>query len=49
MSKLRNIYNTYSYIPIYIQLNNAHICKLRNINNAKSYGITKENKIYKGK
>ena len=38
--KMRNIYNIqyiHTHIPIYIQLNTyAYICKLRNINNAKS-------------
>ena len=49
MIKLRNIYNTYTYIPIYIQLNTHIYTKLRSINNPKSYGFTKEKNIYKEK
>ena len=42
MIKLKNIDNTYyTYNKMH-----THICKLRCINNATSYGFTKERKIY---
>ena len=38
MVKMRNIDNTYTYIQTYLYTYNkihTHLCKLRNINNAK--------------
>ena len=49
MIKLRNIDNTYTYIPIYIQLNTYTYMQIRKHKQCKKLRFYKSKKLYKRK
>ena len=49
MIKLRNIYNTYTYIPIYIQLNTHIYMQIKKHKQSKKLRFYKIKNIYKEK